>query len=455
MAFKENEFKNLCQKYDSIYIYGAGWHAKRLYPILQQLGINISGFYVSKMEGNPESLFGLSVEPVSKYDTNKNSLIIMSIPRAGSKIHIEIFDLLVEKKIDNIYFITNDIFYLPSLKEQEENKTKWKANDLRWKKEIGEMRNQVREICNSGIYQTVENAPVESVHALFGMKNDDNGLCYWRVRYEELIKSGLKNISEAFTARTALEEFENQFGPYHIYDTLPDLSNEDVSCSIFMATSHLNHYFKPPYNKFSWLIPIQVGAALGEEKVCDLRDNYGPDHISDRNSIYSEATAIYWMWKNVPRTDYVGLCHYRRHFDVKENLPLILAGNSIDVLTTVPTFVHDSIGQFFSTLVPGSDLNVMLDAIRALNPEYYETAQQFLESRFFPPCNLFVMRYDIFQEYASFLFSTTFAIEKFYSDRMFYRSDRYMGFLVECLMGIYLMKNRDKLKIAYTDMVFY
>ena len=98
---------------------------------------------------------------------------------------------------------------------------------------------------------------------------------------------------------------------------------------------------------------------------------------------------------------------------------------------------------------------MLLKAISQVQPEYFETAQSFLQSRFFPPCNLFLMKYELFQEYAEFVFSITFKVEEFYDSMGFYRKDRYMGYLVECLLGIFLMHNKERLKIAYTDMIFY
>lgn len=117
--------------------------------------------------------------------------------------------------------------------------------------------------------------------------------------------------------------------------------------------------------------------------------------------------------------------------------------------------MNETIGNFFSTLTPKVDLKVMLKVIEEVYPEYKSTAERFLASRFYPPCNLFIMKYGVFQEYARFVFSVTFGIEQFYDDLGFCREDRYMGYIIECLLGIFLMKNKDTLKIGYTDMKFY
>ena len=65
------------------------------------------------------------------------------------------------------------------------------------------------------------------------------------------------------------------------------------------------------------------------------------------------------------------------------------------------------------------------------------------------------MKYELFQKYAEFVFSITFRIEDYYRSLQFHREDRYMGYLIECLLGIFLMYHKENLKIAYTDMLFY
>lgn len=56
-------------------------------------------------------------------------------------------------------------------------------------------------------------------------------------------------------------------------------------------------------------LPMQVGAK-GKETIGYLRDDTG-DNISEKNSMYCELTAMYWLWKNSD-ADYCGVVHYRR-----------------------------------------------------------------------------------------------------------------------------------------------
>ena len=61
--------------------------------------------------------------------------------------------------------------------------------------------------------------------------------------------------------------------------------------------------------------PIQVGKALSNVDLGFLGDDKG-DNISVKNKEFCELTAMYWAWKNLKNLDVIGLCHYRRYFDL-------------------------------------------------------------------------------------------------------------------------------------------
>ena len=61
-----------------------------------------------------------------------------------------------------------------------------------------------------------------------------------------------------------------------------------------------------------FLIPVQAGAALSEEKFPGMRQDDGGENISAQNRSYCELTVQYWAWKN-QEADYYGFFHYRRY----------------------------------------------------------------------------------------------------------------------------------------------
>lgn len=74
-------------------------------------------------------------------------------------------------------------------------------------------------------------------------------------------------------------------------------------------------------------LPIQVGKTLAKKDLGFLGDNEDllgkKDNISFLNPIYCEMSAMYWAWKNIkdyyPNIEYLGLCHYRRYFNVSHS----------------------------------------------------------------------------------------------------------------------------------------
>ena len=64
-------------------------------------------------------------------------------------------------------------------------------------------------------------------------------------------------------------------------------------------------------------LPVQVGKE-GKEELGYQGDNDGTN-ISSKNPFFCELTGLYWAWKNL-NADYIGLCHYRRHFSVSKKL---------------------------------------------------------------------------------------------------------------------------------------
>lgn len=431
MPFDIEELVAVCKAEKNIYIFGAGCNAKRLYIFLQRHGIEIKGFLVSDMSDNPTGLFGHAVTIVDMLSTSEN-LILVPVIKANHAYN-EIFEHLLEHHITNIYFLVNE-----------------QLEFIR--KEV--VLYKMRDIFNKNIYCVGEEVSVERDHSILVMESEGGEQYHWRFRNAMIEEQGITNISSVFRDKTALVEFEEQYGKYCVFHRQKQMNAvEQGMYTVYMARSHVDKVVMKGEIP-SWVTLIQVGAAFTNRDICKIKDNMGRN-ISDRNRIYSECTALYWMWKNAPATDYIGLCHYRRHFNIAENEIGQLRVQALDVLVTSPTFVNETVGTFFSSLTPKSDIEMMLEVIRTIHPKYVSVAEKFLSSRFFPPCNLFIMKYDIFQEYAQFVFSITFEIEKFYDGLGLYRRDRYMGYIVECLLGIFLMKNKDRLKIGYSDMKFY
>ena len=225
------------------------------------------------------------------------------------------------------------------------------------------------------------------------------------------------------------------------------------------------------------LQPIQVGKAIVNVNLEGLTDNIG-DTISKKNKHYCELTATYWIWKNV-QEDIVGLCHYRRYFNFKNNhtkLNKMKAGfvNWIGYTEEVirPLFEKydiilpykmgsvkhpENLYDFYKKAHVISDLDAVLKVIKKQYPEQYEKACQILHTAtqgYYG--NMLVAKKAVFDAYAEWLFGILFEVEKRIQKDVHKRDvyqQRACGFLAERLMTVYVALHPE-LRVKEVPMVF-
>lgn len=227
---------------------------------------------------------------------------------------------------------------------------------------------------------------------------------------------------------------------------------EERSITVYSARCHVDKALKEDLSRFSWEIPIQVGAALTTRRICDICDNIG-EHISEKNKQYCELTALYWIWKN-DRSDYVGLGHYRRHFELDERQLRRLALSDIDVVLTIPIMDVPSVETVYRRDHIGADWDVMLEAVRKLSPDYMEAVRKMKNGQFYYAYNMFIMRREILEDYCTWLFSILTYCEEHCEDKEDTYQNRYIGFLAEHLMSVYFLYHEDDYKIVHVKKHF-
>jgi hypothetical protein len=101
----------------------------------------------------------------------------------------------------------------------------------------------------------------------------------------------------------------------------PLLSAEEMKAENNRGTVYVLHH-RPFWTYESSIFkPIHAGKKASTITLDMIGDDTG-DNISHKNVLYSEMTVLYWAWKNRPPGDFVGFVHYRRQFDTSfETLP--------------------------------------------------------------------------------------------------------------------------------------
>lgn len=218
-------------------------------------------------------------------------------------------------------------------------------------------------------------------------------------------------------------------------------------------------------------IPVRCGAIYDKrEGITMLGDDTG-DNISSKRQNLGEVTVLYWMWKNI-KADYYGLCHYRRYFlfsDIKykENIygevdidylsDYNIKKYNMDDDTTIHKLVdgydliisapadlkrvglHSLYEQYSTVLgLHVQDLKLAIQILKEKYPQFSDAADQYMNGKLLYPCNLGIMKYDVFHNYCEWLFNILDELEsRIDLSQYSLEGHRSLGHIAERLFGIY------------------
>lgn len=191
--------------------------------------------------------------------------------------------------------------------------------------------------------------------------------------------------------------------------------------------------------------PIHVGRAVSrfkKEMAGMIGDDTG-DNISDKNGAYCELTATYWAWKNLKGTEYIGLAHYRRYFATKFSSDMIdELFKSCDVVLPAP-YLHDRYNEMkMARTLDMEDEVIFLKVFKKKYPEYEQSLIDYMYGFRDYPYNMFIMRWNQFDEYCKFLFSILFECERLMKPLSYTCSSRRLGYIAEYLLPIFCLHNK-------------
>lgn len=232
-------------------------------------------------------------------------------------------------------------------------------------------------------------------------------------------------------------------------------------------------------------LPIQVGAAISNIDLGIQRDDQinGNDcnNISVKNKSYCELTAMYWAWKNVktlyPNLEYIGLNHYRRLFSFEENLlfddaivkkeedlkkyvinykKLFSLLSKKDIIVSkkhfypYPIYVDYSLGHI------SDDFRILKKVVHDLYPEYDQAFYDIIfRQNGIAHYNMFIMKFNYFNEYCKWLFDILFECEKRIDISKYNPvQGRIWGYMAERLFNVWLCNNYKK-RLAYLNVYKY
>lgn len=272
-------------------------------------------------------------------------------------------------------------------------------------------------------------------------------------RYLPRYGRGVRPDIEIFNkTRTIDELYEDQLGSYECITEVAQACVSGKTCSIYMARSHMDRALAEEMET-PFVVPLQCGAALTTSEVESLKDNTG-DNISLRNRDYCEMTGVYWAWKNDLSSDYIGLCHYRRRYDVDRSIIEYAMEKEYDILTTIPKLTDGGMREEFverNYFLTPEMWELTENAIRELFPEYLGSWLEFDHSKFLLPFNMAIMKRSVFEEYCSIIFPILEKVDAYYIKQGIQRNDRYLGYISECFLTVFVMRNKNRFKKAYVE----
>lgn len=231
-----------------------------------------------------------------------------------------------------------------------------------------------------------------------------------------------------------------------------EIAGKQVSAvHIYQVKSHYDQQVLTS-NGYQWEIPIQAGAALTGLRIAAVRDDKG-DNISEKNASYCELTALYWIWKN-DKSKYLGLCHYRRHFNLSAEVLAGLEDSDIDVVLTVPILNFPDVKTRYCSDHIQADWDIMMKAIKLLHPEYSMTAEIVQQGVFYYGYNMLIARKEILGSYCAWLFPILAYCEEKCEKKYDRYQSRYIGFLAERLLTIYFCHHQNHYKIVHAKKIF-
>lgn len=211
--------------------------------------------------------------------------------------------------------------------------------------------------------------------------------------------------------------------------------------------------------------PIQVGRAIANDIFEDAIGDDTGDNISQKNKEYCELTALYWAWKNLKDVDIIGIAHYRRFLAFDKHSSIRLDYHTKFNELNIPEPNYEQLLSKYDVILPNhccrpvslkihycvshitEDYNLLRKTIENIYPEYLDAFDHImLRTNKLSVGNIFLMRWNLFESYAKWLFDILFTVEKEIKLSPYEYQQRVYGFMSERLIDIFCYYHQLKIK---------
>lgn len=218
------------------------------------------------------------------------------------------------------------------------------------------------------------------------------------------------------------------------------------------------------------LVPVQVGAALTEERFPGFLPDDTGENISAKNRSYCELTAQYWAWKNL-EADHYGFFHYRRYLYPDANARLPYRVEREAELPLLEKLGYGTFGELigrYDLILPkaeqmyvpvrehyahaphhrAKDLALAEQLVREKHPQMQPALEKYMAGTAHYFGNIHIMKRDVFRDYCAWLFPLLEEFDRL-ADVSGYttQEQRVDGYLAERLLGVYATHRRGEMKV--------
>ncbi len=420
------------QRYDSRYIliYGAHLVAIECCRYLTSLGMKerLLGFAVTCRQDNPSLLEGLPVREIHEYSGQaKDTLVVIAM---SLKFHTAVREKLAELDFADIEAV--------GLEELSQLKG----------------RALIKALSAEGLdLRESDNDPT-----WLDVYSKDNRVQF---KFPTLFHLGLGKLREHVRLEAPMALYQRQLGHLQplceLYEegSLPKGTSDKIM-QIYMA-------YGPPQSDLvkkscysPWIRPLLVGAQ-GQREETSFRDDAYEGNVSQLNPLLAEMTGVHWIWKMAPAGLYKGLCHYRRHFILRNEDILALRDREIDVLLTMPRYVPGGIKEMFlaETPVKPPVFESIFTVLENNHSADSSGFRDYLGEFFYCPNNMVVARNEIYDDYCQWIFPILLGmLEEDKKTGYGHEGDRHIAYAAELLTSYYFLKKRKGLRMAAADYKF-
>jgi len=415
-------------KHKEFFLYGAGEYAHAIYRCLSLDNSTIS-VLITEEPAKGQNVFSAPVRSSKTTDIPRDKAIFIA---TDERQHLEIIKTLHAYNYSNYWPISAEtavlIYYKFLSKRFDSNLHTYRLHKVA----SGTAEFYITECCNQGSLPLIPRWRLRT-----------NNIVFWEETEKFLLETNLASY------------YKEYYGPYKcIGNTSGKNHTAGNNVQIYMARSI--HDIMIGQSDFPvWLTPVHAGAAFATTSLADVRDDEG-DNISELNVFYSEMSVLYWVWKNiipnVAEDIFLGLCHYRRHFDTGQLLLGKLQSEKVDIVLTCPEInVNGNIEYYFKNgAIKPPVMRLLLDILENSSPEYASSVRRILQCKMLHPFNMCIMKRNWLERYCRWVFDVCAQLhEKCLQQNL--AEKRYLGFITELLLPAFCSHHKNDANIAIVD----